>query len=121
MNIKLIKEKFSICKVEDVSSLDFNCGYLFLAVTDDEISVICPEDKVPSSAYATEGDWFAFKIDETLDFSTVGILAKISTILAQNNMPILAISTYNTDYIFVKSEHTSSAVKALEDNNYRVL
>ncbi|WP_420912990.1 ACT domain-containing protein [Campylobacter blaseri] len=55
-----------------------------------------------------------------LDFSLVGVLSSITQILAKNDIGIFVISTFNTDYIFVKEHNLNKAIKALEQNNYNI-
>jgi len=50
----------------------------------------------------------------------IGILAKISALLAENKISIFAVSTFNTDFIFVKQENFSNAIKILSDNGYSI-
>ena len=64
--------------------------------------------------------WKAFRIQGVLDFSLIGILSRISAILAENKIGIFAVSTYNTDYILVKKEKYQRALEALETAGYRV-
>ncbi|WP_082147004.1 ACT domain-containing protein [Rubeoparvulum massiliense] len=56
-----------------------------------------------------------------LDFALIGILASISTILAQRGISIFAISTYDTDYILVKEKDIERAIEALIDERYEVV
>lgn len=56
-----------------------------------------------------------------MDFSHIGILAQIAKILAGQNISIFAVSTYDTDYIFVKEENFEKAVRTLEGNHYRII
>lgn len=53
-----------------------------------------------------------------LDFSLIGILAKISGILAEKEISIFAISTYNTDYILLKEDKLEDAMIVLRENEY---
>lgn len=55
-----------------------------------------------------------------LDFSLIGILSKLSTILAENRIGIFAVSTYNTDYILIKEENYDRAMNALAEAGYEV-
>ena len=64
--------------------------------------------------------WKAFRIQGVLDFSLIGILSRISAILAENKIGIFAVSTYNTDYILVKKENYQRALKALETQGYMI-
>lgn len=59
-------------------------------------------------------------IDGILDFSLIGILSKLSAVLAASQVGIFAVSTYNTDYIFVKKDQYSQAVQALRQAGYAV-
>ncbi|MFY9177249.1 MAG: ACT domain-containing protein [Caldicoprobacterales bacterium] len=68
-----------------------------------------------------EKDWRILKIEGPLDFSLIGILASISTVLAQKGISIFAISTYDTDYILVKNKDISSAIVALTDEGYEII
>ena len=56
----------------------------------------------------------AFRIQGVLDFSLIGILAKIATVLADNGMSIFAVSTYNTDYVLIKKENYQKALDILQ-------
>lgn len=65
--------------------------------------------------------WSAFRIGGVLDFSLIGILSKTSNLLADNNIGIFAISTYNTDYILTKTTDFQSALRVLEEVGYQIL
>ena len=88
--------------------------------TDEELSIVVDEN-VDISSDIVEENWIAIKIVGTLDFSLIGILSKISTILAQAKISIFAISTYNTDYILVKSDKLENAVEILKQNEYEFI
>lgn len=121
MQIKRYNYDFSVCKVKDVSKVDFSQEFCFLGKTDEELSVVCLTDCVPEGTIERDDGWKAFRIQGVLDFSLIGILAKISTILAENKIGIFAISTYNTDYILTKAENYEMAIKALEDAGYEII
>ncbi len=80
--------------------------------TGDEVTVVCAEESVPLGVRLEPG-WRAFKVDGPLDFSLVGILAKIITPLAQAGISIFALSTYNTDFILVKETDLARAAQTL--------
>ena len=119
MQLKLIDIEFSICKVEDYSGIDLNQEYVFTGSTDEEKSLVCPVSLVPSHTIEHEDGWRAFRIEGVLDFSLIGILAKISTCLAESKIGIFAISTFNTDYILTKSENFDRTLKALTEAGYK--
>ena len=78
-------------------------------------------DKVPDNVIEQENGWKAFRIQGILDFSLIGVLSKISTLLAENNIGIFVVSTYNTDYIFVKEDRIFEALQLLANDGYRIV
>lgn len=118
MNLKKLPYELSVCKLNSNTDFNFNLNFCFFAKTDDEISLVCKTEDVPFDVITKDDGWCGFYIDEILDFSLIGILSKISTVLAENNIGIFAVSTYNTDYILVKSENFDKAVPVLKSNGY---
>ena len=121
MEIKRITGEFTVCKVSDLSGVDLNHEYYFVSRTDEEISVVCRTKDVPYSTCSREDGWKACRVQGTLDFSMIGILAGISRILADQKIGIFVVSTYQTDYILTKTENFEKAMLALEEAGYRIL
>ncbi len=113
--------RLSVCKVEDYSMADITQPFCFTGATDEELSLVCPTEKVPGNTTERDDGWRAFRIVGVLDFSLIGILSKISGLLGENKIGIFAVSTYNTDYILTKEENFASAMKVLEDAGYNLL
>jgi len=120
MKLKKIPYELSVCKVADVSSVDLGGDFYFVGRTDEEISLVCKTSSVPSVTTARDDGWRGFRIEGVLDFSLIGILSKISAILAENRIGIFAVSTYNTDYILVKEENFERALDVLADAGYEI-
>lgn len=121
MEIKKIDYHFSICKVKDFTQVSLEDEYCFVGKTDEENSLVCITDNVPHSVIERDDGWKAFRIQGVLDFSFIGILSKMSTLLAEQQIGIFAISTYNTDYILTKEENYSKALKILADAGYEIV
>lgn len=83
--------------------------------------VIFKTEDTPKETIEYENGWKSFRIQGVLDFSLIGILAKISGILAENKIGIFAVSTFNTDYILVKKENFDKALNVLADAGYTVV
>ena len=77
-------------------------------------------NEVPENTIRRDDGWQAFRIQGILDFSLIGILAKIATILADNKISIFAISTYNTDYVLIKKEKYQKALEVLQSSGYKI-
>lgn len=113
MELKRLARDLTICKVEGVEAIDFTREFYFLGKTEEEISLVCDTRDVPAYTTEREDGFRGFRIEGTLDFSLVGILARISGILADHGIGIFAVSTYNTDYILVKKEQFDRAWEVL--------
>ena len=118
--LKILNNNFSICKVGELPNINLFGDIFFVGKTDEEISIVCNSEYVPTDFITRDDGWRAFRIEGVLDFSLVGILAKISNILAENNISIFALSTYNTDYILIKEERFDDAIKVLRANGYEI-
>jgi len=120
MELQKIEYNFSVCKIDQIDHVDFTREFVFLSKTSDEISLVCETDYVPPNAIASESGWKALKISGVLNFGLIGVIAKISKILAENEVAIFVVSTYNTDYILMKIESFDKGVKALALNGYSI-
>jgi len=121
MKLKKIAGVFSLCKLDPCSKIDLEGDFLFVGKTDEELSLVCPSELVPDSVFCQDDGWKAFRIEGVLDFSLIGILSGITTILAGEKIGIFAISTYNTDYILVKENDYERALHALAECGYDII
>ncbi len=121
MEIRTMNYLFSVCKVENYSMVSLTDEYCFIGKTDEENSLVCISENVPGNVIEREDGWRAFRIQGILDFSLIGILSKITTVLAEHKIGVFAISTFNTDYIFVKKEEFDEAVELLVDEGYNMV
>ena len=121
MEIKRLDNSFTVCKVQDYSLVSLEDEYCFIGKTDEENSLVCISEKVPENVVEREDGWRAFRIQGVLDFSLIGILSKITSILAEHSIGVFAISTYNTDYIFVKEENFCEALKLITNEGYEIV
>ena len=118
MEIKRIHQEFSVCQVEDYSLVNLDSMYCFIGKTDEENSLVCITENVPSNVLKRDDGWKAFRIQGVLDFSLIGVLSEIAAILADRGISIFAVSTYNTDYVLIKKENFQRAQEALEAFGY---
>jgi hypothetical protein len=112
-----MNENFGICRLRaasDVPSWAGRSGSFFSIVgTKDELSVLCAQSCIPEGAEA-DRDWRGFKIRGPLDPSSIGVLSSILQPLAEGGIGILAVSTYETDYVFVKDADFARATEILK-------
>jgi hypothetical protein len=122
MRMKLLSGKYGVCRLDKNELLPEwvkDSEFFSITKTCDELSVVCSQDSIPDDIKC-EKDWGILKVEGPLDFSLVGILAAISTILAGSGISIFAVSTYDTDYILVKEKDIDNAINILTSNRYEI-
>ncbi|NLI54357.1 MAG: ACT domain-containing protein [Clostridiales bacterium] len=121
MELQVLSQAFTVCKLTGSSGVDPLCEFCFLGKTDEELSLVCPTEYVPSETLAREDGWRGFRIRGVLDFSLVGILAGIASLLAEHGISIFAVSTFNTDYVFSRTADFDRAVSWLGEAGYQIV
>ena len=121
MRLKKLPYDLTVCKAQSISDINLSVEFFFIGKTDEELSLVCRTEDVPEMTVERDDGWRGFRIEGVLDFSLIGILSKLSTILAENGIGIFAVSTYNTDYIFVKAESFERAMEVLAAEGYEVI
>lgn len=101
----------------EIPSQIYESRFCSISRTEDELSIVCSSSiHVGSQKY--ESGWSCIKVEGPLDFSSTGILADLSTVLADAGISIFSVSTFDTDYILVKSEKLPLAMEALQAAGY---
>ena len=95
----------------------YESNFYSISKTEDELSIVC-DSSILLNSEKTETGWSCIKVLGPLDFSLTGILADISTVLSKAEISIFALSTFDTDYILVKSEQILFAKDALLVSGY---
>lgn len=111
MKLEILPFEFTVCKLANVAGVDITQPFTFLSVTDLEISLTCPTAQLPAATTHREDGWRCLRITGTLDFGLVGILARLTALLAAERISVFAVSTYDTDYLLVKKEMLPQAVR----------
>jgi hypothetical protein len=104
----------AVCRLEPHSTVPAWAAGSFVSITrtEDELSIICPADGVPAGVEADRA-WRVLKILGPFSFATTGVLASLAAPLATAGISVLAIATFDTDYLLVKSETLDDAITAL--------
>ena len=121
MILKKLPYNLTVCKVASENEINLNDDFYFIGKTDEEISLVCRTEKTPDKTVEREDGWKSFRIEGVLDFSMIGILSKISGILADNKIGIFVVSTFNTDYVLVKSENFDKTLNLLSQSGYEIV
>lgn len=87
--------------------------------TRDEVTLICPTGLVPGGVEAEHG-FIPFGVVGPLAFDLTGILTQVANPLAEVGVSIVALSTFDTDYVLVKAARRTRAIEALRRAGHTV-
>ena len=122
LDLRVLPDLLSICRLAPGTYLpaDTLTGALWsVTSTTDELSLVCAREALPADA-AAGPDWRAVRVAGTLDFGLTGILSSLATPLAEAEVPIFAVSTFDTDYVLVPDRLLEVAVRALGSAGHRI-
>lgn len=112
-------DSYAICRLAPESKVPawaFQGSFYSISKTNDELSIVVDQRFAPEGIKKAE-NWKGFKIEGPLDFSITGILAALSKSLADNQIPLFCVSTFDTDYILVESQYYEKAKRVLAKEN----
>ena len=120
--LTVLPDRFAICRLDPLERIPewATEGPLWSVTrTGEELSLVCPEDRLPEGMISEKG-WCGLRVEGPLDFGEVGVLASLALPLRDAHVSILVVSTYLTDYIFLKKEDLGPAVGALRRAGHEV-
>ena len=113
--LTILDVHLAICRVEPggpVPGWATRSSFFSVTRTAQELSIVCPEAEVPAGVRCAPG-WRALKLEGPFEFTQVGVLLAVAAPLARAGVSILAIATYETDYILVPEALLEQAIEAL--------
>lgn len=123
LKLNLLPRKYAICRLEPDGPIPYwallGDDFVSLTRTRSELSVACLQENVPGEIKAERG-WRCLKVEGSFDFSLAGVHASLAIPLAQANISILAIATYETDHILVKEEDLERIIDVLQGAGHQV-
>lgn len=120
LTLMLLPHNLAIYQLPPTTSIPdwvFMSSFWSITRTPDEISLVVPQESVPEPMPCESG-WRAFRFAGPLAFDLIGILVKAIQPLAQAQIPVFVLSTFNTDYLLVKELHLDKALAALRSAGY---
>jgi len=117
----LLPGTFAICRLDPDSPIPDlpSRGFWSITRSDDELSIVCEQEFVPSGA-RSEREWRCLRVAGTIDFSITGVIASFATSLAAANVGVFIVSTFDTDFLLVKTHDLESAIAALKQAGHVV-
>lgn len=125
-DLDLLPEEYAVCRLPAGTPLPASLAsgpddksVLSVTWAPDELSIICPADRVPPDA-TVESPWRCLRVVGPLDLALTGVLASLIGPLAAARVNILAFSTHDTDYVLVPTVRLAEAVATLTAAGHRI-
>ena len=115
LTLDLLPGRFAVCRLDPEAPLPegtLAAPFASATRTADELSIVCPEPRVPAGARCEPG-WRCLRVRGPLPFSAVGILASLTAPLAAGGVSLFALSTFDTDYLLIQESDLDRALAAL--------
>ena len=122
LTLSLLSDTFAICRLgpeADIPSWALAGDFFSVTRTKEELSLVCLQENVPEGTRCEKG-FRCIKVEGPLDFSLTGILSSLTIPLAKAGISVVAISTFDTDYLLVKEEQVDGAVRKLSQAGHRL-
>lgn len=122
-NLIVLDETFGICQLDPRATVPkqvYQSSFFSIIRTPDELSIVCNEMHTPKAHRCSNG-WRCLRIKGPLDLSETGILSVLSRSLAEAEIPIFVLSTYETDYLLVKEQDLKRTIETLESKGHKVI
>jgi uncharacterized protein len=116
ISFRRLPEKFVICQMHadaEIPSWATVASFTSITRTGHELSIVCPLTAVPQEVKIDKG-WIGFMLAGPFSLTQTGILHSFLDPLARAGIPIFAISTYDTDYVFVPEDTVERGIETLE-------
>lgn len=123
LTLRVLPDAFAICRLDENSKIPqwaFEGGLHSVTRTEEELSIVCAEEYVPADVRAERG-WRCLKVQGPFAFSEIGVLASLTAPLAEAGISLLAISTFDTDYLLVKAPDLANAQRVLTAAGHQLL
>ena len=119
--LELLSDTFAVCRLDSDAPIPNWARGEFVSITrtPEELSIVCHQEHVPGGVRCEAG-WRCLRIVGKIDFSLVGVIATLSTALADAGISVFVISTFDTDYILVRQLDVDRTVEALEETGHSV-
>jgi len=118
----VLRSDFAVCRLEPEASIPpwVDKGSFWSACrTADELSIVCEEGNLPADVEAERG-FACLGVVGPLEFSMVGVLAGLTAALADRDISVFVVSTFDTDYLLVAQLELPDAIDALRESGHAV-
>ena len=122
LTLSLLPGEYAVCKLEpgsDIPEWATHNAFWSVTKTQDEMSIVCPQDQVPEDVKVEPG-WRILEVKGPLDFSMTGVLNGLTKPLTDSQTSVFVLSTYLTDYLLIRSKDIKTAIEVLQTQGHKI-
>lgn len=123
LTLSTLPRRYAVCRLDPNGHIPYwallGDNFVSLTRTHEELSIVCLEENVPAETRAERG-WRCVKVDGAFEFTVAGVHASLAVPLAEAEISVLAIATYDTDHLLVKEEDLERALQVLAQAGHTV-
>lgn len=122
LTLDLLAEPMSICRLAadaPVPAWAMAAPFFCVARTTEELSIMCATARVPAGTTESSG-WRLLRLAGPFEFSEVGVLLRVAAPLAEADVSIMPVATWDTDYVLVREAQLGEALVALRAAGHAV-
>jgi len=123
MDFIVLTDNYSIYKFKRNAILPdwiYLSDFYSITRTKDELSVIAEQNDSVKEGIIYSNGWRVLKIAGPLNLFLVGVISEVADILKAKKIPIMEISTYDTDYFMIRHDVMPQAVNALKEKGHNI-
>ncbi len=121
MLLKLIEGAYAVARLPaDASMPNWLNGPGFLAMVraEDELTLVCDQDRVPQDVTAQRG-WACFRSIGPFAFDETGIVAALISPISANDIGVFVLCTFDGEHILCPSEKLEDVRSILTAEGHR--
>lgn len=122
IRLDLLPDAYAVARLDpgaDVPEWASSGDLISITKTQDELSILCRESLQPPDVQAQRG-FRCFRVAGPLAFTEVGVLDSLAHPLAEADVSIFVLSTYDTDYLFLPEDDLELGIKVLSDAGHSI-
>ena len=122
LKFRWLKKPYAVIRLApNVPVPEWATGTEFVSITRtaEELSIVCPTENLPRD-FQSSPRWQCFKLEGPFPFSETGVLLSFIEPLSSRNIPIFAVSTYDTDYVLIQEDFVGFALNTLQEAGHEL-